>query len=103
MFAIFSYIWLSLFCSFIHPYLKFEQELPTSVTLWAYVEKKVVNLKGPDKRVWPVLYHHKFGIKALTSGWKNFFTSYKLQIGDECAFILENEAETIFRIDVNSK
>ena len=64
------------------------------------MDKKVVNLKGGDKRVWPVLYHQKLGIKALTSGWKNFFLSNKLRIGDECTFILENESETIFRIDV---
>ncbi|KAK1356479.1 hypothetical protein POM88_049735 [Heracleum sosnowskyi] len=78
-------------------------ELPTSVTLWASTEKKVVNLKGPDKRVWPVLFYRKFGIKAFTSGWKNVFMSYRLRIGDECAVVLENEAETIFRIDVNNK
>lgn len=75
--------------------------MPRSVTLWACTEKKVVYLKGPDKRVWPVLYHHKFGIKAFTSGWKNFFMSYRLRIGDECALVLEKEAEPIFRIDVN--
>ncbi|WOG87068.1 hypothetical protein DCAR_0206288 [Daucus carota subsp. sativus] len=70
------------------------------LTLWTCMDKKVVNLKGGDKRVWPVLYHQKLGIKALTSGWKNFFLSNKLRIGDECTFILENESETIFRIDV---
>ncbi|KAL8088940.1 hypothetical protein AgCh_038638 [Apium graveolens] len=76
-------------------------ELPTSVTLWACTVKKVVNLKGPDERVWPILFHQKFGIKAFTSGWKNFFMSYRLRIGDECAVVLENEAETIFKIDFN--
>ncbi|KAL1827129.1 hypothetical protein ACET3Z_005541 [Daucus carota] len=78
-------------------------ELPKSVTLWTCMDKKVVNLKGGDKRVWPVLYHQKLGIKALTSGWKNFFMSNRLQIGDECTFILENESETTFRIDVKRK
>ncbi|XP_074330563.1 uncharacterized protein LOC141667832 [Apium graveolens] len=77
-------------------------ELPTSVALWAS-EKKVVLLRGPDGRVWPVLYHNKHGIKVLTSGWRNFFISCMLQIGDECAFILEDEAEAKFRIHVNRK
>nr|XP_017245387.1 PREDICTED: uncharacterized protein LOC108217046 [Daucus carota subsp. sativus] len=45
-------------------------EAATSVTLWAYAEKKVVNLEGPDQKVWPVLYHNKLGIKALTGGWE---------------------------------
>lgn len=77
--------------------------MPTSATLWAGIEKKVINLEGPNKLVWPVLYHNKLGIKALSSGWENFFMSNRLRIGDECAFILENVENTIFRIDVTRK
>lgn len=92
------------FVLFFHiPLLILEQELPTSVTLWPSVKNKVVNLLGPDERVCPVLYHNNRGIKALTCNWINFFKSCRLRKGDECIFILEDEAETRFRIGVNRK
>ncbi|KAL1829350.1 hypothetical protein ACET3Z_007762 [Daucus carota] len=77
-------------------------EVAAAVILWAD-EKKVVNLQGPNQKVWPVLYHNKLGIKALTSGWENFCMSNGLRIGDECAFKLVDEEKTIFRIDVKTK
>ncbi|KAK1375846.1 Casein kinase II subunit beta [Heracleum sosnowskyi] len=75
-------------------------ELPASVKFWESVEKKVVNLQGPNKEVWPVLYQNELGIKALTSGWENFYRSCRLRKGHKCAFILEDEAETTFRVNV---
>lgn len=85
---------------FLIPLFKFEQELPASVKFWESVEKKVVNLQGPNEEVWPVLYQNELGIKALTSGWEHFYSSCRLQKGDKCGFILEDEATSTFRVDV---
>lgn len=82
------------------PLFKFEQELPASVEFCESIKKKVVNLQGPNEVVWPVLYHNELGTKALTSGWEHFYRSCRLRKGDKCAFILEDEEETTFRVDV---
>ncbi|XP_058189177.1 uncharacterized protein LOC131306764 isoform X2 [Rhododendron vialii] len=55
--------------------------------------RAVVLLRDPESRLWPVVYHEKSQIKALTSGWEAFVKENSIQPGDECAFEVENECE----------
>ncbi|KAF7151989.1 hypothetical protein RHSIM_Rhsim01G0114700 [Rhododendron simsii] len=55
--------------------------------------RAVVLLRDPESRLWPVVYHEKSQIKALTSGWEVFVKENSIRPGDECAFEVENERE----------
>lgn len=84
------------------------QELPASLPSFACkgrtkMEKKVVFLRDPEKRLWPVLYHEKPGLQVLTSGWEDFGRANNIQPGDECAFMLENEVEGIYIVHIVQK
>ncbi|KAK3000794.1 hypothetical protein RJ639_022028 [Escallonia herrerae] len=63
-------------------------------------ERKVVLLRSPDARLWPVLYHEKYGIKVLTTGWEAFSKANDIQVGDKCAFGLETGSESIYKVPV---
>ncbi|XP_030542230.1 uncharacterized protein LOC115749520 isoform X2 [Rhodamnia argentea] len=52
-------------------------------------DRKVVYLKDPSKRMWPVLYHERSGLRLLTSGWDGFRKANCIQQGDECVFQLK--------------
>uniref|UniRef100_A0A5B6YGL8 TF-B3 domain-containing protein n=1 Tax=Davidia involucrata TaxID=16924 RepID=A0A5B6YGL8_DAVIN len=78
-------------------------ELPTCLPSISFkgrtrMERKVVLLRDPVKRLWPVLYHQKYGLKILTSGWEAFSKANNIQPGDQCVFGVENEPECIYRV-----
>ncbi|KAL6997045.1 hypothetical protein U1Q18_007169 [Sarracenia purpurea var. burkii] len=65
------------------------------------IERKVVVLiRDPELRLWPVLYHEKYGLKVLTSGWQTFVEVNNIRPGDECVFEVENESECIYRVGI---
>ncbi|CAK9143485.1 unnamed protein product [Ilex paraguariensis] len=66
-------------------------------------ESRVVFLRDPDRRLWPVLYCQKYGLKILTSGWKAFSKANNIQPGDECVFVLESKPECIYKVDIVRK
>ncbi|KAK2968260.1 hypothetical protein RJ640_030310 [Escallonia rubra] len=66
-------------------------------------ERKVVLLRGPDAKLWPILYHEKYGIKVLTTGWEAFSKANDIQVGDKCAFGLETGSESIYKVSVSRK
>lgn len=63
-------------------------------------KKKVVFLRDPRKRLWPILYHEMPNVKVLTSGWEAFCSANKIQSGDECLFHVEDEFERIYEVSV---
>lgn len=80
-------------------------ELPTNFTSLvsrrSRADRKVVFLRGPDTRLWAVLYIQKFGIKILNSRWQVFCKANGVQPRDECLFQREsNDSECIFRVSV---
>ncbi|KAE8652618.1 B3 domain-containing protein Os01g0905400 [Cucumis sativus] len=81
-------------------------ELPTSLHL-SYSrgrrnpeKKKIVLLRDPRKRLWPILYHEMPNVKVLTSGWEAFRSGNEIQSGDECLFRIEDEVERIFEVSI---
>lgn len=68
------------------------------------MERKVlVRLRDPVSRLWPVIYHEKQGIKVLVSGWEAFCKANRIQVGDECAFEIEDVSECIYKVSVDRK
>ncbi|CAL5407170.1 unnamed protein product [Camellia sinensis] len=68
------------------------------------MERKVlVRLRDPVSRLWPVIYHEKQGIKVLGSGWEAFCKANRIQVGDECAFEIEDVFECIYKVSVDRK
>ncbi|GMP34036.1 hypothetical protein CsSME_00007085 [Camellia sinensis var. sinensis] len=68
------------------------------------MERKVlVRLRDPVSRLWPVIYHEKQGIKVLASGWEAFCKANRIQVGDECAFEIEDVSECIYKVSVDRK
>ncbi|GAB4860525.1 hypothetical protein Ancab_035685 [Ancistrocladus abbreviatus] len=65
--------------------------------------EKVVLLRDPVMRLWPVLYHEKHGFKVLTSGWEAFRKANNIQPGDECSFVAENEVDGIYAVQIIHK
>ncbi|XP_019243569.1 PREDICTED: uncharacterized protein LOC109223638 isoform X2 [Nicotiana attenuata] len=64
----------------------------------AKLERWIIFLRGPDKKIWPILYHRRAGVDVLTNGWKIFAAAYGLNRGDDCLFELENKWECIFAV-----
>ncbi|XP_016504691.1 uncharacterized protein LOC107822650 isoform X2 [Nicotiana tabacum] len=64
----------------------------------AKLERWIIFLRGPDKKIWPIIYHRRAGVDVLTNGWKTFAAAYGLNRGDDCLFELENQLECIFAV-----
>lgn len=63
-------------------------------------DRKVVVLRDPEMRLWPVLYHESGGLKFFASGWEAFGKANNIQAGYECAFEVESETEGIYRVGI---
>ncbi|CAN4087982.1 unnamed protein product [Withania somnifera] len=64
----------------------------------AKLGRMIIFLRGPDKRIWPTLYHNRSGFNVLTYGWKQVTTTYGLNPGDECLFQLVNQRGCLFDV-----
>ncbi|KAK4800991.1 hypothetical protein SAY86_021478 [Trapa natans] len=62
--------------------------------------KKLVILKDPQNRGWPVLYYESLDITVMMSGWQAFYEANKLQPGDECLFKLEDKYDSIYNVTI---
>ncbi|KAL2346995.1 hypothetical protein Fmac_000995 [Flemingia macrophylla] len=56
-------------------------------------QKKIVLLRDPLRRLWPVFYHEK--LRLLTHGWLDFSRANKIEADDVCTF--EAEAEDKYK------
>lgn len=65
-------------------------------------DRKVVLLKDPSKRMWPVLYHERSGLRSLTSGWDGFRKANGIQQGDECVFQLKfmSSSQSLYEVSI---
>ncbi|KAF9604142.1 hypothetical protein IFM89_002817 [Coptis chinensis] len=85
-----------------------EQEFPGSLSEYFWrgkhkMERKIVLLRDRDRRMWPVLYHLRFGHGEIASGWRAVFQANRIQEGDRCDFEIEDESESIFHIRIVRK
>lgn len=63
--------------------------------------RKVIILKDPSMRLWPVLYLED--MKHIISGWKEFAAANKIRRGDICEFQLISESEYILQVRITKK
>ncbi|KAG2678650.1 hypothetical protein I3760_11G012000 [Carya illinoinensis] len=77
--------------------------LPSSYHGKARMERRVVFLRDPAMRLWPVLYHERSGFTILTSGWEAFSKANGIQPGDECVFGIERASEGIYGVRITRK
>ncbi|XP_043723456.1 B3 domain-containing protein Os02g0598200-like isoform X2 [Telopea speciosissima] len=81
-------------------------ELPTvsvSRDVKSKKERKIVLLRDPARRVWPVLYQERSGFRGLTSGWEAFAKANNIQPGDVCMFGVESQSEGLLRVTIVRK
>ncbi|CAN6244998.1 unnamed protein product [Urochloa humidicola] len=69
-------------------WLKLPKSLPGAVKQRRH-DGKVIRLKDPMKRSWPVLYQKNPVFVGFTTGWKYFVAANNLQAGDLCDLIKE--------------
>ncbi|KAK4757803.1 hypothetical protein SAY87_019104 [Trapa incisa] len=65
--------------------------------------RKVIVLKDPQKRLWPVMYHEGPYLTGMVSGWKAFCQANQVQPGDECAFKLEDVSDCLYGVSINRR
>lgn len=62
--------------------------------------KKVVFLRDPSKRLWPILYHEMPNVQVLTSGWEAFCCANRIKSGDECLFHVKDDLEREYNVSI---
>ncbi|KAM0940248.1 putative transcription factor B3-Domain family [Dioscorea sansibarensis] len=80
--------------------LEMPKKLPFSLGRTPH-SRKVIILKDPSMRLWPVLYLED--MKHIISGWKEFAAANKIHRGDVCEFELINESEYILQVRIIKK
>ncbi|ONI08047.1 hypothetical protein PRUPE_5G155300 [Prunus persica] len=66
-------------------------------------DRRVVYLRDPLMRLWPVLYIERNYFKTLASGWEAFSKANNIQPGDGCVIGIENGVERICPIQIIRK
>ncbi|XP_062168374.1 B3 domain-containing protein At4g34400-like [Alnus glutinosa] len=74
--------------------------LPSSYQGRAKLQRRVVLLRDPAMRLWPVLYHERSCFRVLTNGWEAFSKANGIQPGDECVFGVESDSEGIYGVHI---
>lgn len=62
--------------------------------------KKLIYLRNPSGKDWPVLCHIRYGLQILSSGWNAFTKANNIRPGDVCAFVVDDIDKGIFHIEV---
>ncbi|XP_061988026.1 uncharacterized protein LOC133706499 isoform X4 [Rosa rugosa] len=82
-------------------------ELPKSLPLplntmkgRSKLDRRIVYLQGPDKRLWPVLYIQKFFFRTLANGWEAFCMANNIEQGDRCTIEVTNQTEGICSVHI---
>ncbi|KAM5571786.1 hypothetical protein ABKV19_012063 [Rosa sericea] len=82
-------------------------ELPKSLPLplntmkgRSKLDRRIVYLQGPDKRLWPVLYIQKFFFRTLANGWEAFSMANNIERGDRCTIEVTNQTEGICSVHI---
>ncbi|KAG9153633.1 hypothetical protein Leryth_008566 [Lithospermum erythrorhizon] len=83
------------------PYLILQTQLPS--VLFPREKSRTIYLRAPDRKVFPVTYQQKNGIRVLASGWQLVKLSYHLHAGDWCRIELEDESKRIYSFEIISR
>lgn len=67
------------------------------------MDRMLVVLRDPKRRLWQVMYHETSSYCGLTSGWEAFSNANNVQPEDECVFAVENDDESDFAAENDSK
>ncbi|XP_040376461.1 B3 domain-containing protein Os02g0598200-like isoform X1 [Oryza brachyantha] len=90
--------------STIQKWLELPKSLPITFRHKGRLDRRVVILKDPMKRLWPVFYHDHPIFVGFTSGWKAFAAANDLQSGDVCKLVKEpDEYEPAFQVQITRK
>uniref|UniRef100_A0A1D1XE61 B3 domain-containing protein Os01g0905400 n=1 Tax=Anthurium amnicola TaxID=1678845 RepID=A0A1D1XE61_9ARAE len=65
------------------------------------LEKKVVLLRDPSLRVWPVLYHESLRFTGFLGGWEAFVVANNVRKGDACHFETANHMESVLQVQIS--
>ncbi|VAI46644.1 unnamed protein product [Triticum turgidum subsp. durum] len=84
------------------------QELPdplsNAVGRKGRLDRNIVMLKDPMKRLWPVFYHETSLFVGFTGGWKSFVAANKLEAGDLCVLLMDlDEDELVYDVEITRK
>eukprot|EP00262_Sarcandra_glabra_P009001 TRINITY_DN22977_c0_g1_i1.p1 TRINITY_DN22977_c0_g1~~TRINITY_DN22977_c0_g1_i1.p1 ORF type:complete len:172 (+),score=23.59 TRINITY_DN22977_c0_g1_i1:33-518(+) len=81
-------------------WLVLPENFPISNKGWR-TDRKVILLRDPAVRVWPVFYHVISSARILASGWEAFATANGLREGNVCVFeVVANESEHMFQVSI---
>ncbi|KAL9228412.1 hypothetical protein vseg_003998 [Gypsophila vaccaria] len=78
------------------PFLELPERLPIKICM----DQKLVMLRDPAGKHWPVIYQERKGKRVLANGWKEFRKYYNIEPGNKCTFVLENIEVCIFNVEV---
>lgn len=67
------------------------------------MDRTVVVLRDPERRLWSVMYHETSSYCVLTSGWEAFTKANSVQPKDECVFVVENDSKGIYKVRIVRK
>ncbi|XP_037455781.1 B3 domain-containing protein Os02g0598200-like [Triticum dicoccoides] len=68
------------------------------------LDRNIVMLKDPMKRLWPVFYHETSLFVGFTGGWKSFVAANKLEAGDLCVLLMDlDEDELVYDVEITRK
>ncbi|XP_020087558.1 B3 domain-containing protein Os01g0905400-like isoform X2 [Ananas comosus] len=81
-------------------WLELPKRLPSSLGKMK-TGRKVVVLRDPCMRLWPVLYHESARFVGFIGGWDDFTAANHLQHGDDCVFELSGASETVLQVRIS--
>ncbi|KAF5188763.1 B3 domain-containing protein [Thalictrum thalictroides] len=85
-------------------FLEFPNDRPAIVGFGRKrMDRKIIIVCDPFRRLWTVLYLQSFGIKVLGKGWATVAKANNIQEGDQCIFEVENGTEGIFGLRIVRK
>ncbi|KAM3242015.1 hypothetical protein ACQJBY_054619 [Aegilops geniculata] len=84
--------------------LELPDPLSNAVGRKGRLDRNIVMLKDPMKRLWPVFYHETSLFVGFTGGWKSFVAANKLEAGDLCVLLMDlDEDELVYDVEITRK
>ncbi|XBI47027.1 hypothetical protein VPH35_111099 [Triticum aestivum] len=84
--------------------LELPDPLSNAVGRKGRLDRNIVMLKDPMKRLWPVFYHETSLFVGFTGGWKSFVAANKLEAGDLCVLLMDlDEDELVYNVQITRK
>ncbi|PIA30419.1 hypothetical protein AQUCO_05600103v1 [Aquilegia coerulea] len=67
------------------------------------MDRKIILIRDPSRRLWPVLYLQSSGFKVLGAGWALVAKANNIREGDQCIFAIDNGSEGTFGLSIARK